>query len=288
MADFLTSGDSPPLAAGSLNRSVAITAARTLTMADEIPAALHRELRRADDFIRLAVVGGQVALAAAPARDLAPEARGLFLGTAFGPLETNFESLGSLINDGEGQISPTLFSHSVYNAAAGYAARLLDCRGPALTVTDYGYPFLIALEEARLAVSSGRVERALVLGVETYSELLADAYRRSFAGREVPWHKGAVAWVLDRGDSVEGGLGLLTRVEVVGESCPTGDYLTREQEICRFAGTESIPPRHTLAAVELLTARINDQVGREAGASRWECRASFGRAVIELAGRNDQ
>jgi len=141
-----------------MTNQVAITAALRLTMDHEVPPQLTRELRRADDFIRLAVVGGFKSLAEAPVRELAPEVRGVFIGTAFGPLETNFQSLGSLINDGEGQISPTLFSHSVYNAAAGYTARLLDFRGPALTVTDYGWPFLIALEEARLAVAYPRWE----------------------------------------------------------------------------------------------------------------------------------
>jgi hypothetical protein len=266
-----------------MNLPVAVTAARQLTMADEVPAALVRELRRADDFIRLAAVGGYLALAAAPERDLAPEAKGLFLGTAFGPLETNFQSLGSLINNGEGQISPTLFSHSVYNAAAGYVARLMDFRGPALTLTDYGWPFLLALEEARLEVASGRVERALVLGVETYSELLADAYRRSFASQEPPWRKGSVVWVLDRAEEVGSGLGLLSGVEVLGESCGTADYLTRRDEICREDGGEVSPARHPLGAAESLTDLVNRRSDRGRGEKSWECRASFGRAVLKLA-----
>jgi hypothetical protein len=265
-----------------MSNPVAITAALRLTMEHEIPAKLVRELRRADDFIRLAVVGGFKALAAAPPREMAPEARGVFIGTAFGPLETNFQSLGSLINDGEGQISPTLFSHSVYNSAAGYAARLLDFQGPALTVTDYGWPFLIALEEARLAVASGRVERALVLGVEVYSELLADAYRRSFAGRQVPWHRGAVVWVLDRAAAVESRLALLREVEVTGVPCATGDYLTRTDELCRVAGRELAPDRHTLAAVETLSDLVKDLPVGTAGEIDWVCSASFGSASLRL------
>jgi hypothetical protein len=261
---------------------VAVTAALRLGMDQEAPPRLARELRRADDFIRLAVVGGHNALAAAPERDLAPETKGLYLGTAFGPLETNFQSLGSLINDGEGQISPTLFSHSVYNAAAGYAARLLEFQGPALTLTDYGYPFLLALEEARLAVASGRVERALVLGVEIYSELLADAYRRSFAGLEAPWRKGAVVWVLDRAGTAGPGLGLLNTVEVSGKSCDTADYLTRRDELCRADGREISPERHTLGAVGLLTDLVNRWPGRQRDEKLWECQASFGRAVLKL------
>jgi hypothetical protein len=266
-----------------MSSPVAVTAALRLGLEHAVPPQLARELRRADDFIRLAVVGGFAALASAPGRELPPEARGIFIGTAFGPLETNFQSLGSLINDGEGQISPTLFSHSVYNSAAGYAARLLDFRGPALTVTDYGYPFLLALEEARLAVASGRVERALVLGVEVYSELLSDAYRRSFSGREVPWHKGAVAWVLDRAGAVESPLALLEAVTVTGLPCATGDYLTRAEELCRVDGREVVPARHTLAAVEGLSELVQSfPVGRSAGV-HWACSASFGNAAVRLA-----
>jgi len=266
-----------------MTNQVAVTSALRLTMDHAVVPQLARELRRADDFIRLAVVGGYNALAVAPVRELAPESRGVFIGTAFGPLETNFQSLGSLINDGEGQISPTLFSHSVYNAAAGYVARLLDFRGPALTVTDYGWPFLLALEEARLAVASGRVERALVLGVEVYSELLADAYCRSFAGREVPWHKGAVVWVLDRAGAVASRLARLESVTVSGSPCATGDYLTREAERCRYAGRELTPDRHTLAAVESLSDLVNILPPGSADEVSWECSASFGKAVVRLA-----
>jgi len=267
-----------------MSHLVAVTSVLRLSMDHEVPAQLARELRRADDFIRLAVVAGFNALATAPLRELAPEARGVFVGTAFGPLETNFQSLGSLINDGEGQISPTLFSHSVYNAAAGYTARLLDFRGPALTVTDYGYPFLIALAEARLAVAAGRVERALVLGVEVYSELLADAYRRSFAGCEIPWHKGAVAWVLDRAGAVDSCLARLEAVTVTGAPCVTGDYLTRAGEICRAAGREMVPARHALAAVEGLTDLLKTLPVSAAGGLDWECSASFANAAVRLAG----
>lgn len=265
-----------------MNNQVAVTAALNLTMDHAVPPQLARELRRADDFIRLAVVGCFNALAAAPLRELAPEARGVFIGTAFGPLETNFQSLGSLINDGEGQISPTLFSHSVYNAAAGYTARLLDFRGPALTVTDYGWPFLIALEEARLAVESGRVERALVLGVEVYSDLLADAYRRSFGAAEVPWHKGAVAWVLDRAGAINSRLARLEAVTVTGSPCATGDYLTRADELCRVDGLELAPDRHTLAAVESLTELVNSLPTGPIGKVHWKCSASFGNASLRL------
>lgn len=266
-----------------MSNQVAVTAALRLTMEHEVPPQLAKELRRADDFIRLAAVAAFNALEVAPVRELAPELRGIFIGTAFGPLETNFQSLGSLINDGEGQISPTLFSHSVYNSAAGYTARLLDFRGPALTVTDYGWPFLLALEEARLAVASGRVERALVLGVEVYSELLADAYRRSFADREVPWHKGALAWVLDRAEAAESRLARLEEVTVTGSPCATGDYLTRAEERCRVDGRELLPGCHVLATVEGLSDLVNSFPEGKVGEVGWECSASFGSAFVRLS-----
>ncbi|MBU0673127.1 MAG: hypothetical protein KJ950_00620 [Proteobacteria bacterium] len=260
-----------------MNREVVVTAVNMIDHLAPVPAGLAAGLRRADDFIRMAVTAAHGALFGLD--QLEPERTGIFLGTAYGPLETNFESLASLIDDGEGHISPTLFSHSVFNSAAGYVGRLLNLQGPALTITDYGWPFLAALEEGRVAVASGRVARAVVLGVETYSELLADAYCRAHGVVAVPWRKAAVAWVLAAAETQVGVR--LEEVTVCGATSDPADCLTRLGEV--WGGLPSShdplhPLSHALVMTEVMAA--SDQV--VSGPLAWELTSPFGTAIIRL------
>ena len=264
-----------------MKHQVVVSACATLPKDYSVPDGLVRDLRRADDFIQMAVISASTAVAEAPGRDLSPEEVGVFIGTAFGPLETNFESLGSLIDDGEGQISPTLFSHSVYNSAAGYVARLLDIRGPALTITNYGWPFLIALEEARTAIATGMIGRAVVIGVETYSELLADAYRRSYNVEAVPWERNAVAWVLDPGSEVGDGLCRLTGVSLIEADADPADFLTRRDESFSDNACGEIP-RHPMAYAGALTEMVTGFASFPSDKNQVIIEASFGRAEIGL------
>jgi 3-oxoacyl-[acyl-carrier-protein] synthase III len=245
----------------------------------EVPEGLARDLRRADDFIQMAVISGSAAVAGVSDRNLQPEESGVFIGTAFGPLETNFESLGSLIDDGEGQISPTLFSHSVYNAAAGYVARLLQIRGPALTITNYGWPFLIALEEARTSLATGRIGRALVIGVETYSDLLADAYRRSYGVTEVPWQRSAVAWVLEP-ESSDKGLCRLHNVALREADGDPADFLTRQDEKFTGPGLTDKLARQPMAYADALSRAVSEYGAPPGELQTWSLEASFGQAEI--------
>ncbi|MCP4342701.1 MAG: hypothetical protein GY799_28420 [Desulfobulbaceae bacterium] len=164
----------------------------------EMPQELLRQLRRADDFIRLGVFAGYQSIRPAQEIDALPaESRGLILGTAFGPMETNFEVLDQVITDQPA--SPILFSHSVFNATAGYMAISLGIKGCALTVTDFAFPFFRALEQGYLAIISGRLESCLVLQVETYSKLLQDG--KNINGSEKTlWEPGVVCWLLEKAD----------------------------------------------------------------------------------------
>ncbi|MGB3223341.1 MAG: beta-ketoacyl synthase chain length factor [Desulforhopalus sp.] len=160
------------------------------------PPELSRKLRRADDFIRLAVVAGFQALQTENEKiSESPGSMGLILGSAFGTMQTNFEVLDTVVS-GE-QTSPTLFSHSVFNAAAGYMASVFNIQGCALTITDFSFPFFRALREGWLAISSGRLDRCLVLQVETYSSLLQDA-RGKHAFQVQEWQPGGVCWLLEK------------------------------------------------------------------------------------------
>jgi len=248
-----------------------------------VPDELVRDLRRADAFIQMAVTSAFSAVSGLSLDKLHPEEIGVFIGTAFGPLETNFELLGSLIDDGEGQISPSLFSHSVFNAAAGYVARLLDIRGPAMTITNYGWPFLIALEEARTAVATGRVGRALVVGVETYSDLLADAYRRLYAVSEVVWQRSAVTWVLEP-EGMGKGLCRLHHVSLRETDGDPIDFLTRKDEKFTGKGFDGKLARHPMAYAGALSRAVLEYRDPPDEQQTWSLEATFGRAEIILSG----
>lgn len=194
-----------------------------------VPGELVRKLRRADDFIRLAVVAGFEArkkLKNGPDRKRSDT--GLILGTAFGTMQTNFEVL-DLIVSGE-QSSPILFSHSVFNAAAGYTASTLDFQGCALTITDFSFPFFRALQEGCLALLSGRLRRCFVFQVETYSALLSDA-RKNRVNECREWRPGVVCWVLEKREVGDTTLAELRQVDIEEDKALPMDILDYSVEI---------------------------------------------------------
>jgi hypothetical protein len=162
----------------------------------DVPATLARDLRRADGFISLAVQAGYVVLGKESSILPRSGCHGLVLGTAFGPMQTNFDVLDQVIL--QEQTSPTLFSHSVFNAAAGYLSRIFKLQGSMLTVTDFAFPFFQALQQGTIAIASGRLDTCLILQVETYSDVLADARARIIGNDPAQWQAGAVAWLLTR------------------------------------------------------------------------------------------
>lgn len=161
------------------------------------PPELARQLRRADDFIRLGVLAGYETIKEVLEKDSkSADSYGLTLGTSFGTMETNFEVLDQIIS--EEPVSPILFSHSVFNAAAGYMATVFDIKGSVLTITDFSFPFFRALEHGYLAVLDGRLDHCLVLQVEIYSVLLQDAKDKVSSDREEVWQPGVVCWLLEK------------------------------------------------------------------------------------------
>jgi hypothetical protein len=168
----------------------------------DVPATLARELRRAEGFISLAVQAGYAVLGKELSTIPRSGSHGLILGTAFGPMQTNFDVLDQVVL--QEHTSPTLFSHSVFNAAAGYLSRIFRLQGSALTVTDFAFPFFQALQQGSMAVASGRLDTCLVLQVETYSDLLADARARIIGKDIARWPVGAVAWLLSRDNGKHG------------------------------------------------------------------------------------
>lgn len=178
---------------------VSISAINTVVGEVEIAPQFQRELRRADDFIRLAVMSvNGLSLMELPLDDGQSNDWGLVVGSSFGPMETNFVVLDQIVKDE--QTSPTYFSHSVFNGGAGYLTRIFNVRGYTATLTDFFYPFFQALSAGCQAVRSGLIKKCLVVQVESYSDVLHDA-KNANRQSETVWPMGAVAWLLECGET---------------------------------------------------------------------------------------
>ncbi len=235
-----------------------------------VPDELTRKLRRADDFIKLAVVPAfailneQIGKTAVNNEDF-----GLIIGSAYGTMQTNFDVL-DLVVTGQ-QSSPTLFSHSVFNAAAGYTAAVLNIRGCALTVTDFAFPFFRALQEGYLALASGRLSRCLVFQVETYSDLLHDARRKELPECEL-WQPGVVCWLLENHGLSKKSFATLKGLEILDNSSEPADTLNftehfmRGKENCTVKDPLGIPKHMTnllkAGSIEESTFQINAAWGK--------------------------
>ena len=126
-----------------------------------------KRMRRADRFGKMAVLA---AWDAVQDGDLAlndgDDGLGIILATAFGPHVTAFGFLDEVVEYGDAGPSPTLFSHSVHNAAASYIASALGSRGPTLTLTQFAFSFHQALVLADAWIREGRCDRVLVGSAE--------------------------------------------------------------------------------------------------------------------------
>lgn len=212
------------------------------------------QLRRADDHIKLGVAAVEN-IFAGHSTDQKPDNRtGLFVGTAFGPMQTNFDVLGLIVD--EDQTSPTLFSHSVFNSAAGYIARLFNIPGSCFSFTDFSWPFFQALAEGHNAITTGRLDHCLVLQVETYSDLLADARKRTGTNEDI-WPQGAVAWHL----AAEGhGTGWqLDHIETTSIPAPPTAYLHRTEELQSEQGAKTCST--PLASAAAVTGLLRETPG---------------------------
>lgn len=162
-----------------------------------IPDELIRGLRRADGYIQLAVCSGFEVMKKC-SHDLSDSHdTGIVAGSAFGPFTTNFEILDQLVENEPS--SPTLFSHSVFNAAVGYMASSLRVYGTAMTLTEIEFPFYRALEQASTVLAGGLSKYVLVLQVESYADILRDVNPD-----EEEWKAGAVCWLLTNDDALQG------------------------------------------------------------------------------------
>lgn len=256
--------------------TIYIAKAISLTDNKEIPSHLSRELRRADAFIKYGALAAFEALSTIKTEDEDVfQNCGISLGSSYGPMETNFEVLDQVVN--REQTSPTLFSHSVFNAASGYLARIFQLYGCAFTITDFAFPFFRALQQAIVSIESGQISNCIVLQIETFSMLLDDA-RNIFNKQETfQWPPGACAWLLTSSAKSDKPY----QIDNFSlETCMTlpENYLTLQESLNNNGKLLSI--NHPLNAAMEISKTLNNNISKKCA---FKLTAPYGEMILETS-----
>ena len=124
-------------------------------------------IRRADRFSKMAVLAAIDAVADSGINlNKKKSSLGIIVSTAFGPHVTTFRFLDDILEYGDRNASPTIFSHSIHNAAASYITSVLESRGPTITLTQFAFSFHQALILAQAWLCEERCEYVLVGSVD--------------------------------------------------------------------------------------------------------------------------
>ncbi|WP_419781051.1 beta-ketoacyl synthase chain length factor [Maridesulfovibrio sp.] len=181
-----------------------------------------RRLRRVDHFTRMTMLAGCRALhdaAGTVQEDLKnplplPDDMGIVLSTGYGPSQTIFEFLDSIIDHGAGCASPLAFSHSVHNIPAATLAVFLNNPKPYTTLCQSHGPVLAGLQTAGCWLNEGRVKRVLLGLVDEKTPLLEENTRRllqakNLSGELLKTGEGACFFLLGPADESESKYGAI-------------------------------------------------------------------------------
>jgi 3-oxoacyl-(acyl-carrier-protein) synthase len=132
-------------------------------------------IRRADKFAKMAVAACQESC---NLLDFSKEKSeiSIILATQFGPHSTTFKFLDNILDYSDTSASPTIFSHSVHNAATSYIASCLGICGQALTITSFSDPLKQALIMADAWLELKQTEKVIVCYVEEESDPMVFAH----------------------------------------------------------------------------------------------------------------
>ncbi|MFH0879351.1 MAG: beta-ketoacyl synthase N-terminal-like domain-containing protein [Lentisphaerota bacterium] len=156
----LEQGLAPPSRVALNQRTMPVYSVTAESMTDKLVLS---KARRADRLSRMAVLAAADALQDSGLSTTIDKSRlGVILATALGPHSTTFNFLDGILEFGDAAASPTVFSHSVHNAAASYVAMTLDIRGPTLTVTHFHFAFHQAVLLAQMWLQEKRCDAVLV------------------------------------------------------------------------------------------------------------------------------
>jgi hypothetical protein len=143
---------------------------------EQLPSTptLAKRLRRADHFVRMAVMAATDAAQQArqTCAGVPSERIGLIVTSGLGPHCRGFRFLDGLLDCGDTAASPTDFSHSVHGAAAAYITELLELRGPSISTTDFEAGFESGVLLAQCWLAENACQRVLVGAVEELGDVL--------------------------------------------------------------------------------------------------------------------
>ncbi len=131
-----------------------------------------RALRRLDHYIRMALLGSFCALEDAGLLETANRRLGIIVATGYGATCNTFDFQNSMITSEDPCGSPTKFSNSVHNAAAGNISILLNETGPNLSVSHFDMSFASAMLSAMHWLNEDRVDTILIGGVDEFCKVL--------------------------------------------------------------------------------------------------------------------
>jgi hypothetical protein len=101
-----------------------------------------------------------------------PERMGVVISTCYGPVDSTFAFLDSVMNNGYHLASPTSFSTSVYNILSSAITMNLAITGPAMTISQGIHSLGMAINLAGLWLNQNMVDYVLLGAVEQYSAYL--------------------------------------------------------------------------------------------------------------------
>ncbi|MCK5313131.1 MAG: beta-ketoacyl synthase chain length factor [Desulfobacteraceae bacterium] len=163
-----------------------------------------KKIRRADNFAKMAVSASMNACADFDFPDTKSDIS-IILATQFGPHVTTFKFLDDLLDYSEISVSPTIFSHSVHNAAASYIASTLEIIGQTLTITSFIDPLRQALILADAWLRTDQANKIIVCYAEEESGPFLTAHKHCIfpSYSKDTLRTGAAAIFVEKGKNIE-------------------------------------------------------------------------------------
>jgi 3-oxoacyl-[acyl-carrier-protein] synthase II len=176
--------------------------------------SILKKMRRSDKLSRMAVLAAAEAIESGGMENINKERVGIIVASAFGAHATTFKFLDDILDFGEANVSPTVFSNSVHNAACSYISSALDIHGPTLTVTRFNFSFQYALQLAQAWINEERCDYVLAGAVDQCGAVLEYVCNckliQAHDGRIKPFHfnptfqvpgEGAAFFLMSKRDS---------------------------------------------------------------------------------------